>query len=197
MSKVVLLGSASAGKTSLLIRVSRKAFHGFEPPTLVSSFTSLKSADGSKSISIWDTAGQERFSSISQLYYRDAVVALIVFDATDLDSLARAKKYLILVTRTVPSCHLLLVANKQDLLKDLPDRQRIELARKSQSLADSHRCQLVTVSAKLGNGVDELFEKVFVLVDTPSTRTLRPGSIRLRPLELANDDDEPVINTCC
>lgn len=35
---------------------------------------------------IWDTQGQERFKSISASYYKGARVAVIVYDATDMDS---------------------------------------------------------------------------------------------------------------
>ena len=34
-------------------------------------------------LNIWDTAGDERFRSIMPLYYRDAQIALLVFDLTD------------------------------------------------------------------------------------------------------------------
>jgi GTPase SAR1 family protein len=37
-------------------------------------------------LNIWDTAGDERFRSIMPLYYKDAEVALLVFDLTDPDS---------------------------------------------------------------------------------------------------------------
>jgi len=37
-------------------------------------------------LNIWDTAGDERFRSIMPLYYRDAEIALLVFDLTDPES---------------------------------------------------------------------------------------------------------------
>jgi len=40
---------------------------------------------GQKKVSyqIWDTAGQERYKSLTPLYYKDADVALIVYDLTE------------------------------------------------------------------------------------------------------------------
>ena len=32
---------------------------------------------------IWDTAGQEKFHSLAPIYYRDADVAIIVYDITN------------------------------------------------------------------------------------------------------------------
>jgi len=37
-------------------------------------------------LNIWDTAGDERFRSIMPLYYRDAEIALLVFDLTDAET---------------------------------------------------------------------------------------------------------------
>lgn len=37
-------------------------------------------------LNIWDTAGDERFRSIMPLYYRDAEIAILVFDLTEAES---------------------------------------------------------------------------------------------------------------
>ena len=36
---------------------------------------------------IWDTSGQERFRAITQLYYKDASAAILVYDITSKESL--------------------------------------------------------------------------------------------------------------
>ena len=40
---------------------------------------------------VWDTAGQERFRAINQLYYKDAAVAIIVYDITNKNSFETLK----------------------------------------------------------------------------------------------------------
>jgi small GTP-binding protein len=40
---------------------------------------------------IWDTAGQERFESMTKVYYRDAMGALLVYDATNRASFENLK----------------------------------------------------------------------------------------------------------
>jgi small GTP-binding protein len=45
-------------------------------------------------LQIWDTAGQERFRSMAPMYYRGANAAILVYDLTNLDSLADIKVWL-------------------------------------------------------------------------------------------------------
>lgn len=40
---------------------------------------------------IWDTAGQERFEGMSEVYYRDAVGAILVYDICNKESLEDLK----------------------------------------------------------------------------------------------------------
>ena len=42
---------------------------------------------------IWDTAGQDQYMSIAKLYYRDAAIALMVYDVTRKDSFYGLKKW--------------------------------------------------------------------------------------------------------
>ena len=32
---------------------------------------------------IWDTAGQEKYRSLTQIFYKDASIAILVYDVTD------------------------------------------------------------------------------------------------------------------
>lgn len=44
-------------------------------------------------IQLWDIAGQERFGSMTRVYYKDAVGALISFDVTKHQTLEAVKKW--------------------------------------------------------------------------------------------------------
>lgn len=43
---------------------------------------------------VWDTAGQESFKSIIRSYYKNAIVALLVFDLTNVQSFENLDKWM-------------------------------------------------------------------------------------------------------
>lgn len=42
---------------------------------------------------IWDTAGQEKYRSLTKIFYKDASVAILVYDITRKDSFDEIKNY--------------------------------------------------------------------------------------------------------
>ena len=42
---------------------------------------------------IWDTAGQEKYRSLTQIFYKDASIAILVYDITDSDSFEELQNY--------------------------------------------------------------------------------------------------------
>ncbi|CAB3997989.1 ras-related Rab-38-like [Paramuricea clavata] len=83
--KVLVLGDVGTGKTSFIRRyVSQKFFINYKA-TIGSDFA-LKVIDWDENcqikLQLWDIAGQERFSSMTRVYYRDAVGAFVAFDVT-------------------------------------------------------------------------------------------------------------------
>jgi small GTP-binding protein len=87
-AKVVLLGSATAGKTSLVTRLTVNGFDRSGSPTIgAAKTTEVIRVDGiSVHLQIWDTAGSERYRALAPLYYRNAHGAILVYDMTSPDS---------------------------------------------------------------------------------------------------------------
>eukprot|EP01105_Mastigella_eilhardi_P018341 TRINITY_DN4234_c0_g1_i1.p1 TRINITY_DN4234_c0_g1~~TRINITY_DN4234_c0_g1_i1.p1 ORF type:complete len:501 (+),score=83.07 TRINITY_DN4234_c0_g1_i1:606-2108(+) len=81
--KVVLVGQAGGGKSSLLLRLATGEFHadlGNLPQQLDTTSVPLE-VDGVKTnLLIWDACGQERFRNITSSHYRGALGALVVFN---------------------------------------------------------------------------------------------------------------------
>ena len=87
--KLVIVGDANVGKTSLLKKISENTFGNNTEATVGVDFVFLTThikGVGKIRINIWDTAGQERFSSITSSYYSGADGFLLTCSDTDITS---------------------------------------------------------------------------------------------------------------
>lgn len=82
--KLVLLGEAAVGKSSLVLRFVNNEFQENKEPTIGAAFLTQKCKldDNVIKFEIWDTAGQERFHSLAPMYYRNAQAAIVAYDVT-------------------------------------------------------------------------------------------------------------------
>lgn len=116
--KVVFLGDAAVGKTSLIAQYN---FHSFEQeidPTVGSAFIlkTVETPRGTAALHIWDTAGQEKYRGLTPMYTRNAMVAVLVIDVSSEPSW-RSRDYWASVIQEdcPPDCRVYVVANKYDL----------------------------------------------------------------------------------
>lgn len=120
--KLVLLGEAAVGKSSLVLRFVNNDFQENKEPTIGAAFLTQKISLPNRIIKfeIWDTAGQERFASLAPMYYRNAQAALVVYDLTKPTSLIKAKHWVAELQRQAsPGIVIALVGNKLDLCTDV------------------------------------------------------------------------------
>jgi len=87
--KLILIGKAATGKTSI---VNRFVENTFEEDGLTTIGVDLKSMtlmieDTPVRCQIWDTAGQEQFSSLTRQYFQGCHGVIAVFDLCESDSL--------------------------------------------------------------------------------------------------------------
>jgi len=117
--KLVLLGEAAVGKSSVVMRFVNNEFQPNKEPTIGAAFLTQKCRleDRSLRYEIWDTAGQERFHSLAPMYYRNAQAAVVVYDITKGTSLEKAKSWVKELQRQAnPNIVIALVGNKLDLV---------------------------------------------------------------------------------
>lgn len=91
--KVVVVGNAGVGKSTLLLRLTKDEFKEGYISTIGVDFKVYKTVVDGKSIKLqlWDTAGQERFANIASSYYRGADGIVYVYDICNENSFESIK----------------------------------------------------------------------------------------------------------
>lgn len=157
--KLVLLGDASVGKSSILMRFMQNKFSESIETTVGAAFSTktIESRNRQVKFEIWDTAGQERFRSLAPMYYRGASGAVVVYDQTNAVTFERAQTWVrqVMQTSQNPNIVIALAANKADLI----DKRQVPLE-KAEAFAESEGLLLLETSAMSGRNVGRLFEAV-------------------------------------
>mgnify|MGYP001045440580 CR=1 FL=1 len=153
-SKIVFLGAASVGKTSIICRAVSDEFDAEMPATIGACYTAKKVEINGTSVNlqIWDTAGQERFRTLAPMYYRGSVIAVLVFSLVESSSLDDVKNWASEIKKqTEEMPKLFVVGNKMDL-----ENERQVTTAQGEAVAKELEAIYVEVSAKSGRGVDDL-----------------------------------------
>jgi small GTP-binding protein len=153
--KVVVIGDSSVGKTCLSLRYLTGEFSTQTRPTIAAGFcnANLKLGKTDIDLLIWDTAGQEAYRGLTSQYYRDAKIALVVFDLSNPTTLNSVKDWHTrLLEANQNNVVVVLVGNKLDL----PTRQVSK--EQGEAVAAEIKALYREASAATGKGVTEVFE---------------------------------------
>ncbi|MEX2702250.1 MAG: GTP-binding protein [Candidatus Baldrarchaeota archaeon] len=156
--KVIVVGDAGVGKTSLTIRFAHGYFIDSYLMTIgVDLYTKNVDLGIGKPIKlqIWDTGGQERFKKLRPLYYKGAAGGLLVYDITNKNSFKHLKNWFNEVQKYCGKIPLILVGNKVDLIKN----RKVSVAEEKR-LAESFKIPHYRTSAKTGENVNDVFLKL-------------------------------------
>ena len=109
------------------------------------------------SFEIWDTAGQEKYRSLAKMFFKDAAVALIVYDVTSKKSFEEIKAYWMdLVKENGPKKVIMyIVGNKIDL-----SEKEVVNEDEARAFAENENVNFWLTSAKNSTGIDELFNEI-------------------------------------
>ena len=116
--KIIIIGDAGVGKTSLLHRFIFNKFQKDPKQTISVEYSSklMKIQDKNLRLQLWDTAGQERFKSVTKNYYKNAIGMIIVYDITNFESFQHCENWIIDANQMVnKNCCCCLLGNKSDL----------------------------------------------------------------------------------
>ena len=116
--KLIIIGSVSVGKTSLLIRYATGKFQNILKSTSTPSYIPKTKMVNNKlyEIRLWDTAGQEKYRSLTKIFIKDAKIALLVYAIDDENSFKDLDMWLNIVKEVNNEKIILgIAANKADL----------------------------------------------------------------------------------
>lgn len=171
MYKVLVVGNAKCGKTSIIQRYARNAFDDNYTTTIGADYTRkvIPQDDGGVvQLQLWDLAGQDRFAKLTRPYFRHSRAAIVVFDIARAETFNAVREWKREIDEQFEldkpenrdAFPVILLMNKSDLLQSSTD----ELLRMGQKL-EQLRSELkftaaFTTSAKESKYVQEAMDCV-------------------------------------
>ena len=161
--KYVIIGDSGVGKSNILLQYINGKFNEDFKATVGVEFGAKNIEINGRiyRIQIWDTAGQENFRSIARAYYKNSICACIVYDITSRNSFNSVQSWIDDCTKQTPrNILLLLIGNKNDL----NDKREVQYE-EGEEFAKKKNMIFLETSAKTGNNIDKIFEKIVKKID--------------------------------
>ena len=157
--RIVFLGAAGVGKTSLIKKIKGEQLEINEPPTiqLSESYKMTTEYNNQKyDLVLWDTAGQEQYRSIAKNYYRNCSVAVLVFSIISKDTFNEMVSYINeMETNLGVMPRVIVVGNKIDI-----EEWRDIVKQEVDSYCTQNKFPYVETSAVNGEGIPILLEMI-------------------------------------
>ena len=155
--KIILIGNARVGKTSVTNRFVLDQFDEKEGPTrnvqIQRKIVKIENTDKWAQLHVWDTLGQEKFKAVAPLFFRKAVGAFLVYDCTDRKSFEAVDEWYTDISANLDGNRIvvMLLGNKCDLPeREVQYNEAMEYAR-------SRNFGFLEVSAKTGTNIRNSF----------------------------------------
>ncbi len=160
--KIVVLGDAAVGKTSLINQYIEQSFQEDYKPTLGANIIRkdvfVDDINASVRLIMWDLAGQEKYNVIRSMYFQGCVGALLVYDVTRQNTfetvnskwLKDFKKYV------KKEGTYLLIGNKTDL----SDQRAVSTEDGINFAKEIDASDFIETSAKYGENVNQCFHNL-------------------------------------
>jgi small GTP-binding protein len=153
--KIMMLGDASVGKTSLTIRyISGFFLEDLKLTIGVDFYSKTTNYKGKKvKLQIWDFGGEERFRFLLSQYCKGANAAFFLYDITNSTTIDHLPDWTQIIREHAGDIPIMLIGSKLDLeeFRAVPRNEGI-LAAKKYNLSS-----FVELSSKTGQNVEEAF----------------------------------------
>ncbi|MFX1502316.1 MAG: Rab family GTPase [Promethearchaeota archaeon] len=158
--KLVLLGDAAVGKTSLIDMYAHHRFKEDYKPTLGVNIVvkEINEIDAHIRLIIWDIAGQNKYELSRKMFFQGVVGALFVYDTTRNESFQNIESKWLKDLNEYGDQDLayVLIGNKIDL-----EDSRVVSTVMGKELAEKiNASDFIETSAKHGMNVEEAFKKL-------------------------------------
>ena len=200
--KAVLLGESGVGKTCIIARFINNTFENNIMSTTGASYAGKTlSFDefGGKCIKfeIWDTAGQEKYRALTKIFYKDAGVAILVYDITRKESFDEIKDYWYNQIKECAPKNIVIgiAANKCDLY----DNEQVS-EDEARNFANEIGAVFKLTSASTNQGIEELFKGVGCRVLDPNYSENSDSNENKKNLNIKLDEknaDKTKKKGCC
>ncbi|MFX1395838.1 MAG: Rab family GTPase [Promethearchaeota archaeon] len=157
--KIVVLGDAAVGKTSLINQYMDHSFQEDYKPTLgVNILTKeIKMNKSNVRLILWDLAAQSKYDLSRKLFFQGCSGAMFVYDITRHKSFSNIKNKwygdFCIYSLAKSEGNYLLIGNKVDL-----EESRTVTKEEAEKLADALKvAEFIETSAKNGKNVDKTF----------------------------------------
>ena len=163
IKKIILIGDAGVGKSSLFLKYDSNKFLDNYNSTIGIDyiFKNIEKEKFNLRLQIYDTAGQERYRSLIPNYIKNSDGIFLIFDLTKKPTFDSLEKWLGLIKeqKEIDKNNLIILGNKLDLVsnREVTDED-IDLFK------DKNNFQILTISAKNKENIDECFEAMIDLI---------------------------------
>jgi small GTP-binding protein len=188
-AKVVMLGSQTVGKSSIVTRLIRGTFTVESVSTIGAVFQSktVTVGDIQVKLQIWDTGGSERYRSMAPMYFRDADAAILVYDMTSMQSFQELEIWLKSLLEQGPESIVVALAGNKC---DLTGNRSVSTEMAQRFVSDNGIPIHLETSALSGENVDAIFTQV-------AGRVLTGGAVLGPKKRTVNVDGPSAQNKCC
>ena len=164
--RIVLLGEAAVGKSSLLRRYTENIFDEEYKQTIGTTFAT-KDVDVTDSegevrkvrLNVWDMGGQSTYRELRRQFMKGASAAIIVYDVTRPETFMAMNNWFESFKEVCPDTPVLVSANKVDLAD-----KRMVPSEPGRMLRDWFQAEYFETSAKTGVEVNNVFARMAEVV---------------------------------
>ena len=201
VTKVVIIGESGVGKTCIIERFCQNKFTQTTVSTIGAANASATVFIGEKGyeLDIWDAAGQELYRSLNKIFYKNAKIAILVYDITKKASFEEMKNYWFEQIKKVNGEDAIIgiAGNKCDLY----DKEEVAES-DAKDFADKNECVFKLTSALSGLGVKELFQELVEKLVNREERKSEPETKEVKKdkgkkIKIDNKGKDPNRRGCC